>query len=195
MPFEGDLRQQTAYTDIFDKELEQALYTYKKRFKLEQNGIIDKITVYYLNKPMDIHIENIITNLDKLKVFPNQFPNEYIMVSIPDFTMDYYKDGNSILHMNAVVGRDERPTPLFSSFMTYLELNPTWTVPENLVRKDLIPALMENPNYLKEHNMHAIMAGVTTKKLQIFLLTNCFLIKNKVGFLIVLYNLQEMIML
>lgn len=177
----GDLRQQTAYTDIFDKELEQALYTYKKRFKLEQNGIIDKITVYYLNKPMDIHIENIITNLDKLKVFPNQFPNEYIMVSIPDFTMDYYKDGNSILHMNAVVGRDERPTPLFSSFMTYLELNPTWTVPENLVRKDLIPALMENPNYLKEHNMHAYNGWGDNKEITNFSVDKLLPYKEKGG--------------
>jgi murein L,D-transpeptidase YcbB/YkuD len=64
--------------------------------------------------------------------------------------------------MNAVVGRDERPTPIFSSYMTYLELNPKWNIPENLVRRDLIPALLENPNYLEEHNMRAFK-GWNTK--------------------------------
>jgi murein L,D-transpeptidase YcbB/YkuD len=162
----GDLRNRNNTSDIFDRELKQALYSYKDRFKLEQNGLIDKITVYYLNKPMREHIQSIITNLDKLKVFPNKFPNEYIRVNLPDFTMDYFRNGQSILHMNAVVGRDVRPTPLFSSYMTYLELNPNWNIPENLVRKDLIPALQEHPNYLKEHNMHVFKGWKSSKDLQ-----------------------------
>ena len=164
----GDLPNKNNTNDIFDKELAQALYSYKDRFKLEQNGIIDKITVYYLNKPMHLHVQSIITNLDKLKVFPNRFPKEYIRVNLPDFTMDYFRNNNSILHMNAVVGRDVRPTPIFSSYMTYLELNPNWNIPENLVRKDLIPALMENPNYLKEHNMHAFSGWKTTDEIKNF---------------------------
>jgi len=164
----GDLPNKNNTNDIFDQELAQALYSYKDRFKLEQNEIIDKITVYYLNKPMHLHIQSIITNLDKLKVFPNKFPKEYIRVNLPDFTMDYFRNGHSILHMNAVVGRDVRPTPIFSSYMTYLELNPNWNIPENLVRKDLIIALGENPNYLKEHNMHVFNGWKTTKEIKNF---------------------------
>ena len=151
----GDLRNKNNTSDIFDRDLLNALRSYKDRFKLTQNNIIDKITVYYLNKPMKEHVQSILTNLDKLKVFPDKFPNEYIRVNLPDFTMDYFRNGESILHMNAVVGRDVRPTPVFSSSMKYLVLNPTWNIPENLVRKDLIPALQEHPNYLKEHNIHA----------------------------------------
>jgi murein L,D-transpeptidase YcbB/YkuD len=150
----GDMHNKNNTSDIFDEDLKQALYSYKDRFKLEHNGIVDKITVYYLNKPMHKWVEKLITNLDKLKVFPNKFPNEYIRVNIPDFRMNYYRNGNSILEMRAVVGRPERPTPIFSSFMTYLEINPTWTIPENLVRRDLIVALEEHPDYLKEHNIH-----------------------------------------
>lgn len=164
----GDLRNKNNTSDIFDKELKQALYSYKDRFKLTQNGIIDKITVYYLNKPMKNHIQSIITNLDKLKVFPNEFPNEYIGVNLADFTMDYMKNGNSILHMNAVVGRDVRPTPIFSSSMKYLVLNPTWNIPENLVRKDLILALQEHPDYLTEHNIHVFKGWKTKNEIKNF---------------------------
>jgi len=163
----GDLRNKNNTNDTFDEELKQALYSYKERFKLEQNNIIDKITVYYMNRPMSEHTQTIITNLDKLKVFPNKFPNEYIRVNIPDFTMDYFRDGNSILHMNAVVGRDVRPTPIFSSLMSYLELNPNWNIPENLVRRDLIVAMQEHPDYLKEHNIHVFKGwGKNSKDLQ-----------------------------
>ena len=150
----GDLRNRNNTSDIFDEELKSAIYSYKDRFKLTQNGLIDKILVYYLNKPMHHLVEKIVVNLDKLKVFPDKFPNEYIRVNIPDFRMNYFKNGHSILDMRAVVGRPERPTPLFSSYMTYLELNPNWNIPENLVRRDLIVALHEHPNYLEEHNIH-----------------------------------------
>lgn len=150
----GDLHNKYNTTDVFDEELKHAIYSYKDRFKLEQNGIIDKILVYYLNKPMHLLTEQITVNLDKLKVFPNEFPKEYIRINIPDFKMNYFKNNQSILEMRAVVGKPERPTPIFSSYMTYLELNPNWNIPENLVRRDLIVALQENPNYLKEHNIH-----------------------------------------
>lgn len=150
----GDLHNKYNTTDVFGEELKQAVYSYKDRFKLEQNGIIDKVMVYYLNKPMHLLTEQIIVNLDKLKVFPNEFPREYIRINIPDFKMNYFRNNESILEMRAVVGRPERPTPIFSSYMTYLELNPNWNIPENLVRRDLIIALQENPNYLKEHNIH-----------------------------------------
>ncbi len=151
----GDMFNRNNTNDIFDKELKDALYTYKDRFKLPQNGMIDKITVYYMNKPTHLKTQSIVTNLDKLRVFPNHFPKEYIRVNLADFSTDYMKHTNSILHMNTVVGRDVRPTPIFASYMTYLVLNPTWNIPENLVRRDLTIALSEDPSYLIEHNIHA----------------------------------------
>jgi len=159
----GDFPKQSQYSDHFGDKLKYALYSYKNRFNLEQNAIVDKITIYYLNKPTDLLVQSIITNLDKLKIFPNKFPEEYILVNIPNFTMDYYKSGTSILRMNAVIGRGERPTPIFSSYMTYLVLNPTWNIPENLVRRDLIPTLKIEPDYMEKNNIH-VFKGWNTKK-------------------------------
>jgi len=159
----GDLYNKNNTHDIFDEELKEALYRYKDRFKLAQNAMIDKITVYYLNKPMHLMTQSIVTNLDKLRVFPNKFPKEYIQVNIPDFSTDYMKHGQSILHMSTVVGRDVRPTPIFASSMTYLVLNPTWNIPENLVRRDLTVALSEEPSYLVDHNIH-VFKGWKSKK-------------------------------
>jgi len=164
----GDYQKENSYSDEFDNKLKYALYNYKRRFNLEQNGIIDKITIYYMNKPITLLVKSIITNLDKLKVFPNKFPSEYILVNIPDFSMDYYKNNHSILHMNAVIGRAERPTPIFSSTMTYLELNPNWNIPENLVRRDLIPTLMEQPDYMKKHNIHVFKGWGKNKEIKNF---------------------------
>jgi len=159
----GDMLNRNNTNDIFDEELKQALYTYKDRFKLPQNGLIDKITVYYMNKPVHLQVQSIITNLDKLRVFPNKFPKEYVQVNLADFSTDYMKNGISILHMSTVVGRDARPTPIFASSMKYLVLNPTWNIPENLVRRDLTIAFSEEPDYLIQHNIH-VFKGWKSKK-------------------------------
>ena len=165
----GDFPQKEFYSDTFDNQLKSAIAQYKKRFNLEQNGLIDKIIIYYLNKPMNLLIKDIVTNLDKLKVFPNKFPSEVIIVNIPEFRMNYYKNSYPVLSMNAVVGRDARPTPIFASTMTYLVLNPTWNIPENLVRRDLIPTLQENPDYMKEHHINVYSGwGKKSKRIKNF---------------------------
>ena len=165
----GDFPYKEFYSDTFDTQLKSAIVQYKNRFNLEQNGLIDKITIYYLNKPINMLIKDIITNLDKLKVFPNKFPNEVIIVNIPEFRMHYYRNSYPILSMNAVVGRDARPTPIFASKMTYLVLNPTWNIPNNLVRRDLIPTLEENPDYMKEHHIDVYKGwGKNSKKIKNF---------------------------
>ena len=56
--------------------------------------------------------------------------------------------------MGVVVGRIDRPTPIFSNSIKYIVINPTWTIPSNLVKRDLIHVFRENPNYLLEHNIH-----------------------------------------
>jgi murein L,D-transpeptidase YcbB/YkuD len=171
----GDYPQEETYTNIYDDKLKYAIYNYKNRFNLEQNGVIGKVDIYYMNKPMSLLVDSIITNLDKLKVFPNKYPNEYIWVNIPNFSMDYYKNGKPILSMSAVIGRPQRPTPIFSSYMTYLELNPNWNIPENLVRRDLIPTLMEEPDYMQKHNIHVFKGwGKDAKEIKNFDITKLF---------------------
>jgi murein L,D-transpeptidase YcbB/YkuD len=109
---------------------------------------------YYLNQPVQKNIKSIITNLDKTKLYPKQFENEYIEVNIPDFNLRYYRDNKLITKMGVVVGRVDRPTPLFESSIKYMVVNPTWTIPDNLIKRDLIHVFHNNPNYLIDNNIH-----------------------------------------
>lgn len=138
----------------FDQTLEHAVKTYQKRYLLEINGQVDKRVTYYLNQPVRKNIEAIIVNLDKTKLYPKEFEEEYIAVNIPDFNLRYYKNHKRILKMGVVVGRIDRPTPLFSDKIEYMVLNPTWTIPDNLIKRDLIHVLRKNPFYLAENNIH-----------------------------------------
>lgn len=150
----GDYPKNAPVDTKFDETLRHAALTYQKRYLLKVNGQIDKTMTYYLNQPASKNIQAIITNLDKTKLYPKRFEDEYVEVNIPDFNLRYYKDGVKMMKMGLVVGRIDRPTPLFSNAIRYMVLNPTWTIPDNLIKRDLIHVLRENPAYLEENNIH-----------------------------------------
>lgn len=151
----GDYPKNAPIDSTFDNALKQAVISYQKRYNLEVNGEVDRVTTYYLNQPVRTHIQSIITNLDKTKLYPKVFEDEYVEVNIPDFALRYYKNHRLSLKMGAVVGRIDRPTPIFDEIIEYLVLNPTWTITDNLIKRDLIPVLKENPSYLIENNIKA----------------------------------------
>ena len=150
----GDYPKNAAITNSFDELLRRAVLTYQKRYLLKATGQIDKRMTYYLNQPAKKNIQAIITNLDKTKLYPKRFENEYVEVNIPDFNLRYYRDAAKVMKMGLVVGRIDRPTPIFQNAIRYMVLNPTWTIPNNLIKRDLISVLKENPNYLEEKNIH-----------------------------------------
>ena len=151
----GDYPKKAPIDSKFDQTLKNAVITYQKRYLLKITGMVDRTTTYYLNQPVKNNIQAIITNLDKTKLYPKEFEDEHVEVNIPDFNLRYYKDQKMVMKKGLVVGRIDRPTPLFSDKISYMVLNPTWTIPDNLIKRDLIPVLRQNPMYLEENNIHA----------------------------------------
>ena len=151
----GDYPKNGTMSSRFNKDLLQALRRYQKRYLLKISGKLDRTTTYYLNQPLIKNIKAILVNLDKTKLYPLTFENEFVEVNIPEFNLRYYKNRNLISKKGVVVGRIDRPTPIFKNNIRYVVLNPTWTIPDNLIKRDLIHTLRKNPNYLKAHNIHA----------------------------------------
>ena len=149
----GDYPSYIAIDQSFDMILYNAVQRYQKRYNIEQTGKIDNVTNYYLNQPLSDHLKSIATNLDKTKIYQKRLSDERIEINVPSYHFEYFQNHELVLSSNAVVGRIDRPTPIFNDYIEYLVLNPTWTVTDNLVKKDLVGVLKENPNYLTEHNI------------------------------------------
>lgn len=150
----GDYPKYAKINNTFDESLRRAVITYQKRYLLKVTGEVDKTMTYYLNQPVTNNIQAIITNLDKTKLYPKTFEKEYVEVNIPDFNLRYIKGGEKVMKMGIVIGRLDRPTPLFHDLIEYMVVNPTWTIPDNLIKRDLIHVLRDNPYYLEENNIH-----------------------------------------
>ncbi len=152
--FFGDYPACGSVDSMFDRQLARAVRSFRQRFKLPPGESIDNKMIHYLNTPRSEYLRKIVVNIEKLKLYPHSWEPLYVEVNVPEYKMRFYRDGRALFESDVVVGRIDRPTPIFDSQMTYMVLNPTWTIPDNLVRRDLIPMLKKNPNYLAEHNIH-----------------------------------------
>jgi len=154
LKFTGDFPKNESTGTGYTSSLSRAIQKFKARFNLAKGDYIDNKVIKYLNTSKKEYTQKIITNLDMLKLQPHRLGANHVQINIPEFKLRYYQGGRMAFESDIIVGRIDRPTPLFNDKIEYLVLNPTWTITNNLVRRDLIPVLKKDPNYLKEHNIH-----------------------------------------
>lgn len=137
----------------FDDKLFDAVLAFQKRHNLETDGNIGKATIAAMNISVDDRIDQIKVNMERWRWLPQEFSNYYLKVNIANFSVDIYKNGVNERHHKVVVGKNYRRTPVFSSKLSYLVLNPTWTVPPGIINGDIIPAVKKDITYLKKKNL------------------------------------------
>ena len=146
--------------DYFDADLERALVRFQNRHRLDADGLAGRQTLAAMNVPVAQRIGQIRVNLERARVLRDIPPNA-VVVDIAGFEVSLWRDGHRLLRSRAQVGRPYRSTPVFSDSITYIEFNPTWTVPPTIFRNDVLPAIKRDPGYLQRKNMQVLtMSGV-----------------------------------
>jgi murein L,D-transpeptidase YcbB/YkuD len=143
----------------FDTTLEEAVITFQKRHGLKADGIVRKETVRALNVPVENRIRQIEMNLERWRWYPQDLGTRYILVNIPDYSLEVVNNNRVAMDMRVIVGRRtirnkvDPHTPVFSGRMTHLEINPYWNVPYSIATKELLPEIKKDPLYLSKKNM------------------------------------------
>jgi murein L,D-transpeptidase YcbB/YkuD len=141
---------------IFDDELEQAVRHFQQRYGLEPDGVAGKNTLEAMNVPVEMRIDQIRVNLERIRWVLHEDLDTFVFVNIPGFKVYYVRNEKLEWTRRAQVGKLYRQTPVFKADMTYLEFNPTWTVPPTILAKDILPAVRKDPGYLKKRNIRVI---------------------------------------
>ncbi len=153
---EGDLTADTASEPtLFDDTLKQATIRFQQRHHLDTDGAVGKQTLAAMNVSVDQRIGQIRVNLERSRVLQD-IPPTAVVVDIAGFEVSMYRDGKRLLRSRAQVGRPYRSTPTFRDSITYIEFNPTWTVPPTILAKDTLPAIKRDPGYLQAKNMQVL---------------------------------------
>ncbi len=145
----GDYNYTEATTgNLFDEKLTNAVLRFQQRHGLEVDGIVGQQTLVALNVPVESRIQQIKTNMERWRWVPHELGSRYILVNIADFSLKVLEDGQKVLESRVVVGKPHRSTPVFSDNVEYLIFNPYWYLPETIIVEDVVPKIIEDPDYL-----------------------------------------------
>jgi murein L,D-transpeptidase YcbB/YkuD len=146
----GDIpgAEATSGPEFFDDTLEGAVKFFQRRHGLEPDGVVGSGTAAALNVSAAERLTQIRANLERWRWITQELGERYILVNVADFRVGVVEAGREVMSMPAIVGRAYRRTPDFSGTMSYLEINPTWTVPPKLAREDILPKVRKDPAYL-----------------------------------------------
>jgi murein L,D-transpeptidase YcbB/YkuD len=151
----GDLPAEaaTAATTLYDGTLASGVRRFQDRHGLAGDGVVGRGTLAALNVPVEARIEQIRANLERARWVFYDPESEFLVVNVAGFRLYVVRRGQVVFSTRVQVGRPYRQTPVFRAEMTYLVLNPTWTVPPTIFRQDILPELRRNPGYLATRNI------------------------------------------
>jgi murein L,D-transpeptidase YcbB/YkuD len=152
----GDLAAGAADSERFDEGLEAAVKRFQRRHRLTADGIVGTQSIEALNVPVGERIDQIRVNLERVRWVFRDVGDDFLVVNIAGFELWLFRDGELVWRAMAQVGKPYRRTPVFKAEMKYLVFSPTWTVPPGIRRKDVLPAVIKDPGYLRQKNMNII---------------------------------------
>ncbi|MGI9333150.1 MAG: L,D-transpeptidase family protein [Gammaproteobacteria bacterium] len=142
-----------AEAPYFDEALEQAVKQFQARYRLAVDGRAGPKTLAAMNIPVAARIDQIRVNLERARWVLHDLDDVFVLVDIAGFQLHEYRDNGVEWSTRVQVGRPYRKTPVFKSKIEYMVVNPTWTVPPTILRKDVLPAVREDPEYLRRKNI------------------------------------------
>jgi L,D-transpeptidase YcbB len=190
---EGDLPQGVPDSSddlTYGGALLSAVKSFQSRLGRDPSGLIDVQTVADLNVPLSRRVRQMQLVLERWRWLPSSFEQRPIVVNIPEFLLRTNdKDLNVQLTMRVVVGKAlGHSTPVFSDMIEYVVFRPYWDVPPSIVRGELIPHIVRDPDYLAKKEFEVVdnhgsvvTAGVVSKEVLDELRAGRLAIRQKPG--------------
>lgn len=155
----GDLKNNDK-SIVFDNLLVKAISRFQTRMGLNKQGILGEATVKEMNVPISLRIKQIMINMERLRWFPDEVENNFLLINIPEYKLHVFENKIKVMDFKVVVGKEATKTNIFKGNISQIILNPYWNVPTSIVRKEMLPKLKQNSNYLAKNNME-LLSGNT----------------------------------
>ncbi len=143
----------TGYRDTYDSYVDAAVRRFQVRHGLRPDGIVDQTVLDVMNVTADVRLRQLETNLIRIRSMSGFLGDRYVFLNIPAAELEMVEQGRVVERHNAVVGKIDRQTPVLSSQIREINFHPYWHVPVSIIRKDLIPKMQTEPDYLAKNHI------------------------------------------
>jgi murein L,D-transpeptidase YcbB/YkuD len=149
----GDLELNSGDPQVFDSYVDAAVRRFQVRHGLHPDGIVHDTALRAMNVPADVRLSQLKINAGRLKTLTGNLGNRIVVANIPAAQIEAIENGVAVTRHVAVAGKPDRPSPDINSKIIQINFNPFWTVPVSIVRKDLIPKMQAEPDYLTKNHI------------------------------------------
>jgi L,D-transpeptidase YcbB len=147
---------------VYDAQVAGLVAKFQRANGLPASGILTANTVRALSGDVGSSQEAaVIANMEMWRWEPRDMGEERVEVNVPDFSLKVMQ-GEEIVHeARVIVGKPDTQTAIFSNQIKYLLLNPAWNVPVSIIKKEMLPKLVKDPDYLTRAGFEVTHKGDT----------------------------------
>jgi len=144
------------------------------------SGKVDSLFINTICGPLSEIKDNILVSMERERWFSKPDTGSYVYINLTEFSLTMHNDSSA--HMRVCVGKskisnyDEKykaylktknarakpintETPLIGSRIREVVINPTWTVPNSIIGKEMYHQIIANPNYLTRKGFEVLLDG------------------------------------
>src|SRR5277367_1221871 len=153
LSIEGDLDPKAPLdgpaAKIWSAELTEAVKRFQGRMGLRKTGIVAGATLKAIDVPAEVRHTQLAASAQRLSQIANfEFGDRYVVVNLPSTSVEAVENGVVAHRYVAIVGDPEHPSPEIAAHISVINLNPTWTVPSSIIKREIIPKMQTDPGYL-----------------------------------------------
>jgi L,D-transpeptidase YcbB len=154
-----------AHTDpngarLYDARVATAVAAFQKSKGLAADGALTTATSEALFGDPNFRRESAIqANMEMWRWLPRDMGQSRIEINVADYTLHVMNGDEEVHHARVIVGKPDTPTPIFSNEVKYILVNPIWRVPDSIIKKEMLPKLANDPNYLARHGYQVSYVG------------------------------------
>jgi murein L,D-transpeptidase YcbB/YkuD len=150
----------------WDASLTEAVMSFQRRHGMTPDGIVAASTLEAINVPPSVRERQIIANLERWRWLPPALPGDRVQVNIVAGVLTLFRGGAPVMSMRAVAGKIGDETPMLSSQIHSVVLNPPWNVPSSIASKELWPKERAHPGYLARAGYKVVTSGGSSRIVQ-----------------------------
>ena len=151
----GDLKIADT-SNNYNDTLVNGIKSFQARHGYEPTGNVSDLLLKDMNITAQFRLQQILINMGRMQWMVQQPKGKLITVNIPEYILHITDNGKKVFDMVVVVGKEGHNTTIFTGDLNQVVFSPYWNVPVSIVRKEILPGIEKDPNYLASHNMEIV---------------------------------------